>query len=115
MTKENSLGRLMELSQRGDRVAYGLLLRETESWLRNYYFLRIPIDAVDDAVKDAIIAVHEKRHTYDPIISYGAWLEDVAEYKLTKRIRKTRESRVASWKMIFSARAERPGPASDLI
>jgi len=38
------------------------------------YARRLPPAMVDDAIQDTLIAVHEKRHTYDPHRPFGAWL-----------------------------------------
>jgi RNA polymerase sigma-70 factor (ECF subfamily) len=36
---------------------------------------------IDDAVQDALLAIHEKRHTYDPARPFEPWLAAIARYK----------------------------------
>jgi RNA polymerase sigma-70 factor (ECF subfamily) len=42
---------------------------------------------VDDATQDTLIAIHEKRHTYDPARPFEAWLAAIARYKWIDRLR----------------------------
>src|SRR5260370_14586365 len=42
---------------------------------------------IDDAIQDTLIAIHEKRHTYDPTRPFGAWLAAVARYKWIDALR----------------------------
>jgi RNA polymerase sigma-70 factor (ECF subfamily) len=80
-------GRLMAAAQRGDKAAYRLLLDELRSWLARYYRRRLPEAHVDDAVQDALIAIHAKRHTYDPARAFAPWLAAIARYKWIDRLR----------------------------
>ncbi len=80
-------GPLMVAAQAGDAVAYRRLLDEVRGWLRRYYRTRLPVDAVDDAVQDALVAIHGKRHTYDSARPFGPWLAAIARYKWIDRLR----------------------------
>ena len=80
-------GSLMAAAQAGHGGAYRRLLDEVRSWLLRYYARRLPPGAVDDAVQDALIAIHEKRHTYDPKRPFRPWLSAVARYKWVDRLR----------------------------
>jgi len=55
---------MMVAAPAGDRSAYRLLLDDLRGWLAHYY-RRLPVEILDDAVQDALMAVHAKRHTYD--------------------------------------------------
>ncbi len=79
--------RLMIAAQGGDKAAYRLLLDELQVWLTRYYRRRLPPDSVDDAVQDALIAVHTKRHTWDPARPFAPWLAGIARYKWIDRLR----------------------------
>ena len=79
--------RLMIAAQAGDKAAYRLLLDELQVWLRRYFNRRLPPDVVDDAVQDALVAVHTKRHTWDPARPFGPWLAGIARYKWIDRLR----------------------------
>ncbi|MGC1305119.1 MAG: sigma-70 family RNA polymerase sigma factor, partial [Caulobacteraceae bacterium] len=76
----------MSAAQAGDSAAYGVLLRALDPWLRDYYARRLPPAIVDDAAQDAIIAVHEKRHTYDPTRPFKPWLSGIARHKWIDRL-----------------------------
>jgi RNA polymerase sigma factor (sigma-70 family) len=78
---------LMIATQSGDASAYHRLLSEAAIWLRGYYARRLPPGMVDDAVQETLIAVHEKRHTYDPSRAFGAWLAAIARYKWIDALR----------------------------
>jgi RNA polymerase sigma factor (sigma-70 family) len=72
---------LMAAAQTGSAEAYHLLLKEIRAWLRRYYSRRLPASMIEDAVQEALIAVHKKRHTYDPSRAFGPWLAAIARYK----------------------------------
>lgn len=79
--------RLMAAAQMGDANAYRILLHELAVWLRWYYAGRLPPVMTEDAVQDALLAIHEKRHTYDPKRPFGPWLAAIAWYKWKGRLR----------------------------
>jgi RNA polymerase sigma factor (sigma-70 family) len=83
---------LMAAAQRGDAAAYRRLLSEAVIWLRPYFARRLPPAMIDDAVQDVLIAVHEKRHTYDPDRPFGAWLAAIARYKWIDALRSLENS-----------------------
>jgi RNA polymerase sigma factor (sigma-70 family) len=78
---------LMAAAQVGDANAYRILLAELASWLRRYYARRLPPAMIEDAVQDVLLAIHEKRHTYDPARPFGPWLAAIARYKWIDRLR----------------------------
>ncbi len=87
LTAEDEWGALMSAAQSGNGGAYRRLLDELRVWLMRYYARRLPPGAVDDAVQDTLIAIHEKRHTYDPKRPFRPWLAAVARYKWIDRLR----------------------------
>ena len=72
---------LMAAAQSGNASAYRRLLSEVAGWLRDYYARRLPPAMIDDTIQETLIAIHEKRHTYDPTRPLGAWLTAIARYK----------------------------------
>jgi RNA polymerase sigma factor (sigma-70 family) len=78
---------LMVAAQAGDASAYRSLLASVVPWLRRYYARRLPPAMIDDAIQDTLIAVHEKRHTYDPGRPFVAWLAAIARYKWIDALR----------------------------
>ncbi|MFZ5748714.1 MAG: sigma-70 family RNA polymerase sigma factor [Pseudomonadota bacterium] len=77
----------MAAAQGGHGGAYRRLLDELRQWLQRYYARRLPPGMVDDAVQDTLIAIHDKRHTYDPDRPFRPWLAAVARYKWIDRLR----------------------------
>jgi RNA polymerase sigma-70 factor (ECF subfamily) len=80
-------GELMAAAQGGHGGAYRRLLGELRQWLTRYYARRLPPALVDDAVQDALIAIHQKRHTYDPARPFRPWLAAIARHKWIDRLR----------------------------
>lgn len=78
---------LMMAVQDGNAGVYRRLLAEIDIWLQRYYARRLPPSMVDDAVQDTLLAVHEKRHTYDPAQPFAPWLAAIARYKWIDRLR----------------------------
>jgi RNA polymerase sigma factor (sigma-70 family) len=78
---------LMAAAQDGDAASYRQLLSELDVWLRRYYSRRLPSSLIDDIVQDVLVAVHVKRHTYDPSRPLVAWLAAIARYKWIDAIR----------------------------
>jgi RNA polymerase sigma-70 factor (ECF subfamily) len=77
----------MAAAQGGDAASYHRLLSEIDNWLRRYYAKRLPASMIDDTVQDVLVAVHQKRHTYDPRRPFLAWLAAIARYKWIDAIR----------------------------
>lgn len=80
-------GELMAAAQGGHGGAYRRLLGELRQWLIRYYARRLPPALVDDAVQETLIAIHDKRHTYDPTRPFRPWLAAVARHKWIDRLR----------------------------
>jgi len=84
---------LMAAAQAGNAALYHRLLAEVNEWLRRYYARRLPPAMVADAVQDALLAIHEKRHTYDPARPFEPWLAAIARYKWIDRLRAMKTAR----------------------
>jgi len=78
---------LMVAAQAGDAVAYRRLLTEISVWLKRYYSRRLPSSMVDDVSQEVLLALHAKRHTYDPERPFMTWLAAIARYKWIDSIR----------------------------
>lgn len=89
---ESRLRNLLISSLEGDQAAYRTFLQETSTLLRGYVrrqlarSRRSDIDS-EDIVQDALIAVHERRHTYERSLPVTAWLHAIARYKLIDTLR----------------------------
>lgn len=78
---------MMIAAQRGEAAPYRRLLGELRPWLVRYFARRLPPAMVDDAVQDTLVAIHSKRHTFDPDRPFGPWLAGIARYKWIDRLR----------------------------
>jgi len=87
--REERLHGLMVAALRGDAEAYAGFLRETASILRPFFRRRMTQhpDDVEDLVQETLLAVHNKRHTYDPGQPVTAWMYAIARYKLIDLLR----------------------------
>jgi len=78
---------LMVAAQNGHGGAYRRLLGEMSEWLTRYFQRRLPPGEVDDAVQETLLAVHRRRHTYDPQYPLGPWLAAIAKNKWVDQLR----------------------------
>jgi len=82
--RERRLHGLMVAAQAGEARAYDEFLREVAAVLRAFFrrrLVRWP-DDVEDLVQETLLAVHNKRHTYQPRQPITAWIHAIARYKL---------------------------------
>lgn len=78
---------LMAAAQNGHGGAYQRLLQEISGWLRHYFQRRLPHGDVDDAVQETLLAIHRRRHTYDPHYPLAPWLAGIAKRKWIDQLR----------------------------
>ncbi len=81
----------------GDAGAYRALLNRLSASLRAYYKTRLArigrsATEAEDLVQEALMAIHTRRHTYDPAEPLTPWLYAIARYKLIDHLRRTRSS-----------------------
>src|SRR5258707_12053686 len=96
-TREVELKALMLASLDGDAASHRALLGRLSRRLRAYYkgkLVRIGRGAAEaeDLVQEAVLAIHLKRHTYDPSEPLTPWVHAIARYKLIDFLRRTRTS-----------------------
>jgi len=77
----------MVAAQNGHGGAYRRLLGEVSEWLVRYFQRRLPQGDVDDAVQETLLAIHRRRHTYDPQYPFGSWLAAIARNKWIDQLR----------------------------
>ncbi len=85
---EASLAHLMASSQKGDRNAYRVLLAEVQMWLERYFRRRVAPAQLDDLVQEVLMAVHNKRATWDSERAFLPWLAAIARYRWVDHLRK---------------------------
>jgi len=74
----------------GDEPAYHAFLRDLSAHLRAFLrkrLVQLP-DEVEDLVQEALLAVHNQRHTYDAGQPLTAWVQAIAKYKLIDLLRR---------------------------
>src|SRR6202051_2937040 len=94
---EPELRALMIAGLNGDASAHKALLETLRSQLRAYFkaqlgrFSRGPVEA-EDLVQEALLAIHTRRHTYDPSQLFTPWVYAIARYKFIDYLRRTKVS-----------------------
>jgi RNA polymerase sigma-70 factor (ECF subfamily) len=91
---EERLRSLVLPSLAGDAAAYRMFLDELTMHLRSYLRRRLGglPDEVEDLLQELLLAVHNKRHTYDPKQPLTAWVQAIARYKLVDLLRRRSRS-----------------------
>ena len=87
---EERLRQLLRPGLEGDASAYHAFLKELAAHLRAYFrkrLTRLP-DEVEDLVQEALLAIHNQRHTYDANLPLTAWVYAIAKYKLVDLLRR---------------------------
>ncbi|MBS1970448.1 MAG: sigma-70 family RNA polymerase sigma factor [Bdellovibrionales bacterium] len=93
---EAELSRLMRSSQKGDAGDYRQLLLRIRSMLAKYIdnaFARFGFgtgSSQEDVLQEVLLAIHVKRHTYDPEQFFLPWMYAIARYKIIDYIRKNK-------------------------
>lgn len=100
--QESAWATAMRKERSGDRFAYEHFLGELAAYLRRIVRHRSnlvglnPVE-VEDVVQDVLIAVHSRRHQWDPERPLLPWLNAIARYKVidaARRLRKEVRNRV---------------------
>jgi RNA polymerase sigma-70 factor (ECF subfamily) len=87
---EERLRSLLVQGLAGQAAAYRSFLAELTAHLRAYLRRRLAglPHEVEDLVQELLLAVHNKRHTYDPKQPLTAWVQAIARYKLVDLLRR---------------------------
>src|SRR5258707_2158251 len=96
-THEVELKTLMLASLDGDAASHRALLDRLSRRLRAYYKGKLArvgrsAEEAEDLVHEAVLAIHIKRHTYDPAEPLTPWVHAIARYKLIDFLRRSRAS-----------------------
>ena len=95
---EPELRALMIAGLDGDGAAHRALLERLSRQLRGYFSGQLsrigrgPVEA-EDLVQEALMAIHTRRHTYDPLQPFTPWVYAIARYKFVDYLRRTQSSR----------------------
>jgi RNA polymerase sigma-70 factor, ECF subfamily len=94
-TRERELRDLMTASLDGDARAYRNFLGRLTGHLRAYFRRRFAeighgTSEAEDLLQEVLIAIHTRRHTYDPRQPFTPWLHAIGRYKFLDYLRRTR-------------------------
>jgi RNA polymerase sigma-70 factor (ECF subfamily) len=85
---EEELHSLMIRGLGGDSLSHAALLRAVQRLLTSFFRARMRDHTeVDDLVQEALIAVHERRASFDRTRRFTPWLFAIARYKLVDYFR----------------------------
>src|SRR5438552_15362064 len=93
-TREIELKALMLASLDGDAASHRALLEKLSRRLRAYYKGKLARTGrgaaeAEDLVQEMVLAIHLKRHTYDPAEPLTPLVHAIARYKLIDFLRRT--------------------------
>jgi len=91
---EVELKRLMVAGLAGDAIAYRTLLDQVSRHLRGHFRAKLTrygrgVTEAEDLVQDVLMAIHTRRHTYNPDEPFTPWMYAIARYKLIDHLRRT--------------------------
>jgi RNA polymerase sigma-70 factor (ECF subfamily) len=74
----------------GDAAAYRFFLQTLAAHLRAYFRKRLDRlpGEVEDLVQETLLAIHNRRQTYDASLPLTAWVHAIAKYKLVDFLRR---------------------------
>jgi RNA polymerase sigma factor (sigma-70 family) len=87
---EATLARLMCAAQAGDALAYRQLLGMAAPLLMRWFRRKVAPADLDDLVQDTLLAVHQRRASWDPARPFLPWLAAIARYRWVDRLRRAR-------------------------
>jgi len=95
---EAELSKLMVQAQGGDSASYQkLLLRLSELLLKylrhSLQRFRVSEDSAEDILQEVLLAIHQKRGTYDPQQFFLPWMYAIARYKVIDHLRRSKMAR----------------------
>ena len=87
---ERALRELMLRGLAGEAAAYHGFLSSLSGHLRAFFRRRLMglPDEVEDLVQEALLAVHNQRHTYEAGQPLTAWVHAIARYKMVDLLRR---------------------------
>lgn len=87
---ETKLRMLILAGLAGDAAAYRRLMASCGDRLRRYFDRRLRSDAAEaeDLVQETLLAIHQKRDSYNVALPCTAWMYAIARYKLVDHHRR---------------------------
>lgn len=90
ISSEEGLRGLLLMGLAGDDAAYQAFLKRLSAYLRAYFRRRLSgfPDEVEDLLQESLLAIHNKRHTYDAAQPLTAWAHAIARHKMVDLLRR---------------------------
>ena len=93
LNREEEWAALMRAAIAGDAAAYRRLLDQLSYSLRaatrrGFAQFGAAMNDVEDVVQETLLAIHLKRHTWDPNQPLGPWVRAIARHKLIDALRR---------------------------
>jgi len=90
ISSEEGLRDLLLTGLAGDDAAYQAFLKRLSAYLRAYFRRRLGgfPDEVEDLLQESLLAIHNKRHTYDAAQPLTAWAHAIARHKMVDLLRR---------------------------
>jgi RNA polymerase sigma-70 factor, ECF subfamily len=93
LNREEEWAALMRAAISGDAAAYRDLLESLTRSLRTatrrgFAQFGAAMNDVEDVVQETLLAIHLKRHTWDPSQPLGPWVRAIARHKLIDALRR---------------------------
>lgn len=110
---ETEWARLLRAANAGDGAAYERFLREVAPVLRGIVRARgrgVPPDQHEDIVQEVLLAIHRKRHTWDPGRPVRPWLFAITRHKVADAFRARGAFAEADIGDLAEVLAAEPGP-----
>lgn len=99
--------RLVEEARRGDRTAFGDLVRRYERRLLRVLLRFVQDrDLAEDLVQETFLRVYERLHQFDPSRRFGPWLFQIGVNLTLDYLRKRK--RRGRWLLFSDGKADRP-------
>lgn len=122
-TRDETLTAMMRAAVSGDAEAYRELLRALTMHLRPLARaacarVGLPQGDVEDMVQDVLLAIHLKRHTWDPSTSLGPWLRAIVRHKVIDGFRRRgrrEEVPIDDFLDILPAEQAEPSPSREAL
>lgn len=87
----------MRAALAGDRFSYRKLLNELHPWLCAYFGRRLNADIAQDLAQETLLALHNKRASFDLNQSFGPWISAIARYRFIDYLRKHRKVEMSAF------------------
>ena len=114
--RESDWAGLMRAANGGDAAAYNRLLTSLAPAIRSVARRGLgragfAVEEAEDVVQETLLAIHLKRHTWDPSMPLGPWVRAIARNKLIDSMRRRGRRDTRADRRVFDTLASDTGRA----